>query len=500
MFALRQNSTQLWIWSIAPAYLLVHGIVATCLPHWLDPLSTIFIVLAELAALAVSLLAAKSVSSSVRMLWLLLACSILFHSIAMSLDAMAEITGAPVFNYVPGFQIYFSMLYGVPLLVAVSLQSDQRILRIARTIHSLLSLAIGIVLYLEIFTLLTVSGSKNPAAAVLIARMFDWIDLFLAVAATIRWMGSEQSQEIEFFRILSIFLWINAVLPGLHNRILIRHDFVWLDLFISAPYAFLFVLILTAQEHPRRPPSRTLVRVVRSGSPIFLTMALVTAGVFALQSHFYIGLGAILFAIAGYGTFNILVQSREFKTEESLLAVQQTLEKLVAADSLTGIANRRAFDKVLSREFAAARRTKAPLSLLMIDVDYFKDVNDRMGHQVGDDYLVRIAEALRLALPRVTDFVARYGGEEFLVILPATSSIGATQAAEKLRKKIVNLGLRHPTTPLGVVTISIGLSTFDGSVQLLPKNLIRAADRALYLAKNRGRNRVELLLPDRAEV
>src|ERR1700686_3148184 len=115
-----------------------------------------------------------------------------------------------------------------------------------------------------------------------------------------------------------------------------------------------------------------------------------------------------------------------------LLASKDRLERLIDFDSLTGIANRHAFDKALTREIAAARRTKLPVSLLMIDVDHFKQVNDEKGHQAGDEYLIRIAGALRVALPRATDFVARYGGEEFSVILAATDRGGAVKAANKL--------------------------------------------------------------------
>jgi hypothetical protein len=154
---------------------------------------------------------------------------------ALSLDIATEITHTVVFNFVPGFQIFFSMLYGVPLVVAVSLQNERRIRSMTRMINALLSAAIGAVLYLQIFTILTVSGSKNPDDALLIARMFDGIDLFLAAAATIRWLGSNEFQEYSFFRILSIFLWINAALPAIHNRILLHYDYIWLDLFISAP-------------------------------------------------------------------------------------------------------------------------------------------------------------------------------------------------------------------------------------------------------------------------
>ena len=470
-------------------FLVVHGIVATCLPDRLSPLSTLFIVLAEIAAIAAALHASRNVKLPMRIWWLLLVCSMVFHSTAMSLDFVTEINQTPTFNFVPGFQIFFSMLYDVPLLVAVSLQSDKRIWGMARTVNAVLSVAIGAVLYLQIFTLLTVTGSRNPGDAILIARAFDAIDVFLAVAATIRWLGTNEFQEYSFFRILSIFLWINAVLPSIHNRIMLRHDYIWLDLLISAPYVFLFVLIQTAQRHHAKPPWPALVRTVRSGSPIFLTMALVSVGIIASRSHFYVGLAAVLLAIAAYGALNVFTLSRGLETEESLLASKARLERLINVDSMTGIANRGAFDKALEREIAAARRTKRPLSLLMIDVDHFKQVNDEKGHQVGDEYLIQIAGALQVALPRATDLVARYGGEEFSVILAATDRAGAMKTAEKLRECIADLGLRNTAAPSGSVTISVGFSTCDGSFSHSSDSLVRAADRGLYLAKRNGRNR-----------
>jgi diguanylate cyclase (GGDEF)-like protein len=494
--AIRQNRLLFSIWAIAPAYLLLHLFIATCLPDRWDPLSTFCIVVAELAAMAASIRAARMAQSPMRAFWLLLVCSILFHSTAMSLDVIAEITNAPEFNYVPRLQIFFSMLSGVPLLVAVSMQFDRRIWIVTRTIHSILSVAVGAVLYLQLLSLLTMSGSRNPADAILITRLFDALDLFLAAASSVRWLGSNDFKERGFFRVLSIFLAINAISSGAHNRLLLHHDYVWLDLFISAPYLILLALILTSRDRPAQPPSIVLVRAVRSGSPIFLTMALVCAGVISSRSHLYVGLAAVLLAIAGYGVLNILTHSQALEIEESLLASNINLERLAGIDSLTGIPNRRALDKVLRREFSFARRSKRPVSLLIIDVDHFKQVNDMKGHQVGDDYLFHIANALRKALPRVTDFIGRYGGDEFAAILPATNSSGAAMAAAKLHACTAELGLIHPATHSGGVTLTIGFSTFDGSTHHTMASLIRAADRALYLAKRDGRNRSEYLKLD----
>ena len=352
MLTAGRNRALLLLWAIASAYLVLHGIVATCLPDRLAPLSTLCIVLAEMAAIAAALHASRKVAYPMRSWWLLLVCSMLFHSTAMSLDIVTELRQTPTFNFVPGFQIFFSMLYFVPLLVAVSMQSDGRIWAVARAIHTLLSVAIGAVLYLQIFTLLTANGSHNPGDAVLIANAFDKIDVFLAAAATVRWLGTNQIAEYSFFKFLAIFLWIDARFPSIHNRVMLRHDYIWLDLLISAPYVVLFVLIQSARLSPARAPSPALVRAVRSGSPIFLTMALVAVGIIATRSHFYVGLAAVLLAIAAYGVLSIFSQSRGLETEELLLASKERLERLISIDSMTGIANRHAFDKALEREIA----------------------------------------------------------------------------------------------------------------------------------------------------
>jgi diguanylate cyclase (GGDEF)-like protein len=487
-----------WWWFV-PAFLLLHGVIATCLPERLDPLSTIFIVLAELAAMAACFRTAREAHSATRAFWFLLIAAIFFHSAAMSLDAAAEIAQTPILNHIGGLQILLSMFYDVPLLVAVSIQNDRRILLPARIILGLLSVTIGTIVYRQIFGFLTIYGSPNPSDAILIMRLFDAIDIYLAAAATLRWLGASQDQERGFFRILTIFLWIDAVFPAIHNRILVRHDYVWLDLLISAPYALLVPLVLTEHRRAIRAPSPAFSRAVRSGSPIFLAGALVLVAFFASRTHFYTGLAGALFAIAGYGALNVLVQSKGLETEESLMASKSKLEKLVDLDPLTGIANRRAFDDRLQREFATTVRTRQPVSLLMIDVDRFKDLNDTLGHTAGDENLIRIADVLRRTLARGTDLVARYGGEEFSAILPATARSGAIVAAEKLRRATADLGLVHPTAPTGILTISIGISTFDGTLPFSPADLTEAADRALYKAKRAGRNRVVFERADKSK-
>ena len=168
---------------------------------------------------------------------------------------------------------------------------------------------------------------------------------------------------------------------------------------------------------------------------------------------------------------------------------QMDLEALATRDGLTGLANRRSFDVKFGEEARRATRDLLPLSLLMIDVDYFKLYNDSHGHQRGDECLRAIAHRIAETLWRETDFAARYGGEEFTVVMPNTPLSGAMLIAERLRNAIEELNIEHAASlAAGVVTLSIGGVVGRGR-DLDPERLIAAADAALYCAKRSGRNR-----------
>jgi diguanylate cyclase (GGDEF)-like protein len=172
---------------------------------------------------------------------------------------------------------------------------------------------------------------------------------------------------------------------------------------------------------------------------------------------------------------------------EDLRRANERLATLAVTDELTGVANRRRLVEGLEEAMAFARRRDVPLSVLLADLDSFKDVNDRLGHAVGDEVLTRVARAMEAAL-RTEDLLGRYGGDEFLVVLPGTAPPGAHEAGERLRRAVsaLDLGLAGLgfTQPL---TISVGIASFDRALTE-PGELIRRADDALYRAKAAGRN------------
>ncbi len=168
-------------------------------------------------------------------------------------------------------------------------------------------------------------------------------------------------------------------------------------------------------------------------------------------------------------------------------------ETRAATDALTGLPNQRACQDTLKRMLAHASRTVTPLSALLLDLDHFKQINDRFGHGAGDDVLAAVGEVLAGCL-RSSDFAGRYGGEEFLVLLPDTDSDGALDAAEKLRAAIAKIDVRQVDR---AVSASLGVAGYPTDA-LDSDTLVRMADRALYAAKAAGRNRVELAMPSSA--
>jgi len=170
---------------------------------------------------------------------------------------------------------------------------------------------------------------------------------------------------------------------------------------------------------------------------------------------------------------------------------QQLMEQLSATDPLTGSANRRIFDETLSREWARSIRSNEPLSLIMADIDYFKDFNDRYGHREGDVCLKRVAAELTSSARRPADLVARYGGDEFAVILPATDRKGAEEMADSMRVRVAGLRLKAGRDGgTEHMTISLGVATMVPHENYNPSLLVDTADKALYKAKEDGRNRV----------
>ena len=217
---------------------------------------------------------------------------------------------------------------------------------------------------------------------------------------------------------------------------------------------------------------------LKSDESTRLIPVIVTSGLYTEEDEEM----GLLFGAVDYirRPFNMSVALARINTHLKLIGQMRAIEQLSLMDSLTNIPNRRNFDNQMIREFKRAYREKTPLSMLMIDADYFKKYNDEHGHQKGDAVLRMIALTASSSLKRPADFLARWGGEEFAALLPNTPESGAALVAEQIRQSIELIG----------ITVSIGVATAMPEGGLSIEELIRRADDALYAAKEAGRNRV----------
>ena len=225
------------------------------------------------------------------------------------------------------------------------------------------------------------------------------------------------------------------------------------------------------------------VATIASGDPYLR----VYAGIVVLHIVAALALTAFLHE----QTLRLLVQDEE-KSElvERLEITKQELETLVGTDAMTGVANRRAFDLVLAREWRRSMRDETPLSMLFLDVDFFKKFNDFYGHQAGDKCLQSIALTIGSVLRRPGDVLARYGGEEFAIILPQTDLQGASEIGALIMAAFADLAMPHDASSFGQVTVSIGAACMFANSEATTERLTEMADAALYAAKRSGRNRV----------
>ena len=202
-------------------------------------------------------------------------------------------------------------------------------------------------------------------------------------------------------------------------------------------------------------------------------------------------LGAVDYLIK---PFRIPIIKARIKNHVELKQTRDLLENLASVDGLTGISNRRKFDLTIEKEWNRACRDRNCLSLILMDIDFFKKYNDHYGHAMGDTCIKKVAKTISQSLNRAMDFVARYGGEEFAAILPNTELTGAVNTADIIRQAVDDLGIPHAKSQTAAwVTLSLGAASMHPPKDGDPISLVKLADKALYRAKETGRNRVEAM-------
>ncbi len=458
-----------------------------------------FQILAPLCAYAACWSYAWRCPPKLRLSWILLCFGLLIWVTGMALSAWGEMIGhvSRRVAFISDFVFYFS---GAPILLAISLPAEDQRSWLFAGIDAMQVVLAGCLVYIEIFSVVPFASQASvPIPASLLVRTYNIENLVLAAAASVRLLScSRRSEARIFYWNLSAYLSLYAACAAIYNYLDMRaqNEVGFRDLLIEVPFLSLAVLVMNSASRESKPAPETVRRTqlslfIETGSPIFFTFALMALGSAIMQMHFRFGMAAIIIALVLYGLRATLLQNRYMRSELALQEARDRLEELSLQDAMTGIANRRRFDQMLEFEWSRATRVRQPLSLLMIDVDFFKSLNDKYGHRSGDECLVQIAHGLRACLPRSGDLLARYGGEEFAVILPSTNRSGAESVAARMQHAVRALNIQNDRTVSAFITISTGVSTYDASASGSPHDLVEASDRALYQAKQNGRNRIE---------
>jgi diguanylate cyclase (GGDEF)-like protein len=477
------------------------GLQATCIklfPAHAMGVSYPFMVVAPWLALAVCWWRARAYAVRTRLLWILLCTALVIWGVGILFAAWEDLS---LYDPMAGadFSDFLFFVYGMPVLLAISspTKGEQNFAFV--WLDAIQVLMTAFLIYVAVFSVMPFAHQNgHPLSVSRLLVTYNVEGFALAGAATLRLLAyTNNGEERRFYQVLCTYLWIYASLAALYNHITIstnEHTGLF-DLLTVLPFvslsigaAFLFGECEETVQSFRRKP---LTLFIDNASPIFFTVALVVLGAALARQHFYIGMSGIVVALAVYGIRATLLQSRYLQAQQELQEARDKMEEMSLTDSLTNVANRRNFDRTLDVEWRRAVRRRTPLSLLMIDVDFFKNLNDRYGHLYGDACLIQIAQALQTALPRSADLLARYGGEEFAVILSATDAAGAGTVARRMKEFVDNLNLKNETQIGETVTISIGVATYDFPLTGSSASFMQAADGALYLAKRHGRNRIE---------
>lgn len=391
------------------------------------------------------------------------------------------------------FSYFFS---GVPFLLAISSPDDKRLFSLFFWLDVVQAAAVGWLTYLAVFGILPFSrATALPISVEKMVWLFAMEAVALAVLGLARWMASQRKTgDRWFYRVLAIYLCATAIFQPVYNYLVVKYNDagVW-DVLTDLSFCTFVVAAAFPQpqgsELDERPSRRPIMVMVDHGRPVLLGLALVALSTLVIRQHFVLATSIIVGTFLVYGMRSAVLQSRFVQSQTELEKARDRLEELAMLDGLTGVANRRCFDHRLATEWRRAQRTHLPLSLLLIDIDRFKSLNDTCGHMAGDECLIDVAHTLSAVLNRPADLLARYGGEEFVALLPETDEPGARNVAVRMQRALREKD-PHPALKR-VVTVSIGGTTWESTPDSTAEQVVEVADRALYQAKENGRNRIE---------
>ncbi len=487
-----RSDRSLWLW--AALFLALHSASFGLAPGYAERISAILLIVVPLTAVIACAKRAHHSASAVRRTWSFLALSLFIWSVGSVSSAYRTFAlKGPETHATASHIVYF--LYGVPILWAITAPLESTWSTISLWLDGLEVVIVGLLTFMVTFDAMPFSQHLQPVSASMVALTFNVENLFLACAASLRLAASFiDSGQRSFFKQLTIFLWVYAACAAIANQVDVAGaDASYVELLFDLPF-----LTLILQSKTDLPSHRTfkasilrtrLGVVLDNSAPILFPASVLALGILIIREHFIVGGTSIAVALGVYGIRSTLVQLAYQRAQVEARLARDSMEVLSLTDSLTGIGNRRHFDRVIAHEWDRLSEENGTLSLLLVDIDYFKKLNDTFGHAEGDVSLRQVASALKASLQRERDCLARFGGEEFAILLPGADRLGAEATAVRIRDTLTALKLRN-RTPLGdQLTVSIGAASLDLPLASSVRELVAAADRALYCAKNEGRDR-----------
>jgi diguanylate cyclase (GGDEF)-like protein len=398
---------------------------------------------------------------------------------------------------------FWFLVYGIFVLLAVcSVGEDQDSTAILIADGAQATLAI-LLIYVTLFMNDHFTHRTLPSSQ--LTSLYLGENLALALTTTVRLLAMPDREDRYFHRAACTFAWL---------MILISTPLNYLDAYVGPTNGkpvevgwmipFLAVVVMAfSKEEQIRPEQEERHRswgamMVYNASPVFFTLCVLLLGAHTAQHRPVVGFAAVVGALLIYTFRATILQTRLRQVQESLNDSERNLRLLNSKlheqsliDPLTQIANRRRFEQVLEVEWNRALRSGWPISIVMLDIDHFKSLNDRYGHLRGDECLTAVAQMLRRDLRRGGELLARYGGEEFVAVLPNVDAEGAMLTAEAMRARVHQIGIENHGSPIGRLTVSVGVCSVIPIAGLTREGLVDAADIALYRAKSAGRNRAE---------
>lgn len=433
-----------------------------------------------------------------RLPWRLLSASLMLWAAGQAVEALIGQSSAAL-NFKADGADFLNVIAAFPMLLTVSNTRRTESLRTVFYLDSAQIVLAGILTYVLLYRMvLPARQAATAMAGVYVAEC-----LVLAVSAVVRFVTWSTFEERRRIHLLGAGVWLFLPVNVGMNYATSHwnlHAGTMADLLWSVPFAFAgwqgLHLPTNEPGGAKRTPSRRSRLLVESLCPLLIMASVFALAASIVSQHPVMGLGAIFLLLliqslhAGVVQLNYLAgQSLLLEREQELRVANGELERLSMLDPLTGIPNRRRFDAAFEEAWRRAMRKRTPVALMIIDVDYFKGINDLHGHSYGDECLVTVARIVGKQAQRPDDLLARYGGDEFVLLLPETDTRGASAVASRIHAAMERLALVNGASPFEHrITASIGIGVGDAKQGTSAAWLLDSADRALYEAKRLGRN------------